>query len=101
MLETLLINLEVTVLLASSGTLLVLPTNAAFFHTTLGTDTTALLLQTCLNHLKFRAFIFSMAFATLSFKYPVAGKATTVTDYYSSYSAGHVTPEIQQQIFFK
>ena len=80
MLETLLPYLEVTVLLASSGTLLVLPTNAAFFHTILCTDITALVLQTCLNHFKFRAFIFSMAFATLSFKYPVAGKATTMTD---------------------
>lgn len=47
MLETLLRYLEVTVLLASSGTLLVLPTNAAFFHTILCTDTTALVLQTC------------------------------------------------------
>lgn len=53
-----------------------------------------LLLQTYLKHFKFRTSIFSIAFATLSFKYPITVKQP-LTDYSNFLSLGHLTSDMK------
>lgn len=60
--------------------------------------TKVLLLQNCLKHFKFRTSVFSTAFATLSFKFPIAIKQPLA--HRSNFcSLGHLTSDMKTDIF--